>query len=137
GGRGRGAAPAAMGSPAREGVAVGDGLVFVGLSDARVIALNEKTGELVWNQYVGDNPRDKGQVISGAPLYAGGLVSVGLSADTGWRGQVVALDPKTGREAWPFHVIPAPGDKRPDTWSSSRQGRRRGGGAGRLAGAPG
>ena len=39
GGRGRGAAgpaaPPAMGSPAREGVAIGDGLVFAGLSDAR------------------------------------------------------------------------------------------------------
>ena len=32
-----------MGAPAREGVAVGDGLVFVGLSDARVVALREKT----------------------------------------------------------------------------------------------
>ena len=72
---------AGMGAPAREGVAVGDGLVFVGLSDARVIALREKTGELVWNKYVGDKARDKGQVASGAPVYAGGLVSIGLSAD--------------------------------------------------------
>jgi glucose dehydrogenase len=53
-------AQAGMGGPAREGVAVGDGLVFVGLSDARVIALREKTGELVWNKYVGDKARDKG-----------------------------------------------------------------------------
>ena len=33
---------AGMGAPAREGVAVGDGLVFVGLSDARVIALERR-----------------------------------------------------------------------------------------------
>ena len=66
-------------------------------SDARVIALHEKTGELVWNEYVGDKARDKGQVISGAPVYAGGIVSVGLSADNGWRGQIVALDAKTGQ----------------------------------------
>src|SRR4030095_13380757 len=85
----------AIEAPVGEGVAVGDGLVFVGLSDARVIALREKTGELVWNKYVGDKARDKGQVISGAPLYAGGLVSVGLSADNGWRGQVVAMNGKT------------------------------------------
>src|SRR5262249_51590389 len=91
-GRGGGGAPAS--SPAREGVAVAEGLVFVGMSDARVVALREKTGEVVWNQYIGDNPRDKGQVISGAPLYSAGLVSVGLSADNGWRGQIVALDPK-------------------------------------------
>src|SRR5437016_7558386 len=58
-GRG-GGAPAS--SPAREGVAVAEGLVFVGMSDARVVALREKTGELAWNLYIGDNPRDKGQV---------------------------------------------------------------------------
>ena len=51
---------AGHGSPAREGVAVGDGLVFVGLSDARVIALDEKTGELVWNKYVGDKATRQG-----------------------------------------------------------------------------
>ncbi len=135
GGRGRGQAPAALGSPAREGVAVGDGLVFVGLSDARLLALDEKTGALVWNQYVGDNPRDKGQVASGAPLYANGLVSIGLSADNGWRGQVVALDAKTGREAWRFFAIPGPGQKGHETWTSAGEGWRRGGGAVWLVGA--
>jgi alcohol dehydrogenase (cytochrome c) len=131
GGRG-GAAPAS--APAREGVAVAEGLVFVGKSDARVIALREKTGELVWNQYLGDNPRDKGQVASGAPLYAAGLVSIGLSADNGWRGQIVALDPKTGKEAWRFFAVPGPGEKEHDTWPATGTWRR-GGGAVWLAGA--
>ena len=45
GGRGAAGGQVRLGSPAREGVALGEGLVFVGLSDARVIALNEKTGE--------------------------------------------------------------------------------------------
>src|SRR5690606_13001208 len=108
GGRGGGApAPAAMGAPDREGVALGDGLVFVGLSDARVIALDDATGELVWNRYVGEDARDKGQGISGAPLYAGGIVSVGLSADNGWRGQVVGLDARTGKEIWRWFAVPA------------------------------
>jgi quinohemoprotein ethanol dehydrogenase len=135
GGRGRGAVPARMGNPDREGVAVGEDLVFVGLSDARVIALDEKTGQLVWNQYVGDNPRDKGQVISGAPLYAGGLVSVGLSADNGWRGQVVALDPRTGKEVWRFFAIPGVGEKGHETWPQNNDVWTRGGAAVWLAGA--
>jgi alcohol dehydrogenase (cytochrome c) len=135
GGRGRGAGQSGLGAPAREGLAVGEGLVFVGLSDARVIALNEKTGDLVWNQYVGDNPRDKGQVVSGAPLYAGGLVSIGLSADNGWRGQVVALDPKTGREVWRFYAVPGPGEKGHETWPQNNEGWKRGGGAVWLVGA--
>jgi PQQ-dependent dehydrogenase (methanol/ethanol family) len=131
----QGGPQASMGAPGREGVAVGDGLVFVGLSDARVIALREKTGELVWNKYVGDKARDKGQVASGAPLYAGGLVSIGLSADNGWRGQVVALNGKTGEEAWRFFAVPAPGDAGAETWPKGNPIWQRGGGAVWLAGA--
>jgi PQQ-dependent dehydrogenase (methanol/ethanol family) len=131
----QGGPQAGMGSPAREGVAVGDGLVFVGLSDARVIALNEKTGALVWSRYVGDAARDKGQVASGAPLYAGGLVSIGLSADNGWRGQVVALDGKTGRDAWRFFAVPAPGEPGAESWPKNSPIWQRGGGAVWLVGA--
>ena len=60
--------------------------------------------------YVGEDARDKGQGIAGAPVYAGGIVSVGLSADNGWRGQVVGLDGKTGREVWRWFAVPAPGE---------------------------
>jgi alcohol dehydrogenase (cytochrome c) len=131
----QGGQQAGMGAPDREGVAVGDGLVFVGLSDARVIALREKTGELVWNKYVGDKARDKGQVISGAPVYAGGFVSVGLSADNGWRGQVVALNGKTGDEAWRFFAVPAPGEPGSESWPKGSPIWQRGGGAVWLVGA--
>src|SRR5262249_8510285 len=58
-------------------------------------------------------------------------------ADNGWRGQVVALDPKTGSEAWRFHVIPAPGEKGHDTWPQNSQVWQRGGGAVWLVGAAG
>src|SRR6185436_7803919 len=60
GGRG-GAAPgvAQNGTPDREGVALGDGLVFVGTSAAHAIAVREDTGEQVWNVYVGEDARDK------------------------------------------------------------------------------
>jgi alcohol dehydrogenase (cytochrome c) len=136
GARGAGAGAAAaprMGAPDREGVALGDGLVFVGLSDARVIALRDDTGELVWNRYVGEDARDKGQGISGAPVYAGGIVSVGLSADNGWRGQVVGLDGKTGREAWRWFAVPAPGEPGSETWPKTAQWKF-GGGAIWLAG---
>jgi quinohemoprotein ethanol dehydrogenase len=41
-------------SPARGGVAVGDGLVFVGLSNTTLIALRGDTGELVWEASLAD-----------------------------------------------------------------------------------
>jgi glucose dehydrogenase/plastocyanin len=132
-GRGGGAATPRMGTPDREGVALGDGLVFFGTSDARVVALREDTGELVWTEYVGEDARDKGQGISGAPVYAGGIVSVGLSADNGWRGQVVGLDGKTGREVWRWFAVPAPGEPGSETWPKNAQWKF-GGGALWLAG---
>ena len=50
-----------QGLPAREGVAVGDGLLYVGLSNAHAIALREKTGEQVWDVYGGIDPPRPGQ----------------------------------------------------------------------------
>jgi len=86
------------GLPNREGVAVGEGLVFAGLTNARVIALKEKTGEVAWDVYVGIEPARAGQGVSGAPVYANGLVFVGTAGDTGFRGKVIALDAQNGAD---------------------------------------
>jgi alcohol dehydrogenase (cytochrome c) len=123
------------GNPSREGVAIGDGLVYVGLSNAYVIALREQTGELLWSTYIGDVPRHRGQGVSGAPTYANGLVFTGLNADFGLRGRVVALDAKTGRQVWEFWVIPGPGEPGHDTWPGDSDVWKRGGGAIWLVGA--
>ncbi len=122
------------GSPAREGVAVGDGLVFVGLSDSNLIALREKTGELVWKTSLIDPSGSASGGASGAPLYADGLVSIGLNGDNGNRGQIVAVDATTGREAWRFFVVPAPGQPGSETWPKNNAWKR-GGGAVWLVGA--
>jgi glucose dehydrogenase/plastocyanin len=105
-----------QGLPDREGVAVADGKVFVGLSNAHAIALDEKTGDQLWDGYAGIDPPRPGQGISGAPLVAGGLVFVGTSADPGFRGKVVAFDAKTGKKAWEFFVVPGPEDVGHETW---------------------
>jgi PQQ-dependent dehydrogenase (methanol/ethanol family) len=122
------------GSPAREGVAVGEGMVFVGLSDSNLIALREKTGELVWKTSLIDPAGSATGSPSGAPLYADGLVSIGTNGDNGNRGQIVAVDAKTGREAWRFYVIPSPGQPGSETWPKN-DAWKRGGGAVWLVGA--
>ncbi|HXX17806.1 MAG TPA: PQQ-binding-like beta-propeller repeat protein [Candidatus Acidoferrum sp.] len=122
------------GSPAREGVAVGEGMVFVGLSDSHLIALREMTGELVWKTSLLDPAGDPTGGPSGAPLYADGLVSIGTNGDNGNRGQIVAVDAKTGHEAWRFFAIPAPGEPGSETWPKNNSWRR-GGAAVWLVGA--
>jgi len=122
------------GLPAREGVAVGEGLVFVGLSNSNLVALKEDTGELVWETFIGDAVNEPSAGASGAPLYADGLVSIGLNADYGYRGQIVAVDAKTGKEAWRFYVVPAPGEPGSETWPKNNNSWKHGGGAVWLVG---
>lgn len=123
------------GSPDREGVAVGDGLVYVGLTNANLIALREDTGDLVWKTFIGDDVNEPSAGISGAPVFADGLVTAGLNADYGYRGQIVAVDAKTGREAWRFFVVPAPGEPGSETWPKNNDSWKHGGGAIWLVGA--
>src|SRR6516164_2750860 len=61
------------------GAALGEGLVFVGLRDGRVVALDQKTGRLAWAEAIGESPRKKGESVSGAPTYARGTVFTGLA----------------------------------------------------------
>lgn len=124
-----------QGLPDREGVAVGDGMVFVGLSNAHVIALDEKTGKPLWDVYGGIDPPRPGQGISGAPLYVGGLVLVGTSADPGFRGKVIAVDAKTGKKAWEWFSVPGPGEPGHETWPKDNDSWKIGGGALWLVGA--
>jgi len=102
--------------PWNRGVAVGNGSVFVGTLDNRVVAVDQKTGKEQWNVLVED-ANQCGCNITGAPLLVKGKVIVGVTGgDSAHRGYVTAFDVKTGREAWKFWTIPAPGEKGNETW---------------------
>jgi quinohemoprotein ethanol dehydrogenase len=123
------------GLPNREGVAVAEGLVFAGLTNAHVIALREKDGEVAWDVFVGTEPARAGQGPSGAPVYTSGLVFVGTSGDAGFRGKVIALDAQSGRKAWEWFAIPGPGERGHETWPKDGDSWRTGGGAVWVVGA--
>jgi PQQ-dependent dehydrogenase (methanol/ethanol family) len=120
------------GSPSRGGVAVGGGMVFLGAGgpgDANLVALNEKTGEVAWKAPLSSPSGEATGSASGAPLYADGVVSIGTNADFGYRGQIIAVDAKTGKEAWRFYVVPSPGQPGSETWPKDNTAWLHGGGA--------
>jgi quinohemoprotein ethanol dehydrogenase len=99
------------------GVALGDGLVFMGQLDGSFVALDQKSGERIWKTQVGG--WQQGYTITAAPLYYDGIVYTGISgAEFGVRGKLTALDAKSGQELWHFWTIPGPGDFGGDTWPS-------------------
>lgn len=115
---------------APHGLATGAGLVFVGLTDGRIAALRQATGEFVWETQIGGDPRrQRGQTVTAPPMYARGVVYAGLAnGDWGVMGRVVALDARTGEELWHFKVIPGPGEAGHDTWPAGSEIWRQGGG---------
>src|SRR6266567_2822102 len=87
------------------GVAFGDGKVFVGRFDDSIGALNAETGKVAWQSTVADF-HDR-VAINSAPQFveAGGRQLVVISLSGGEfeiRGQVFALDAKTGKTVWRF-----------------------------------
>jgi len=106
--------------PNNEGVAVGGGKVYVGVTAGRVLALDEKTGHLDWTADVNDQaPVDYGRQISSAPVYSDGIVFCGITSPELLLGQALALDAKDGHELWRFHTIPGPGEPGHETWPNS------------------
>jgi quinohemoprotein ethanol dehydrogenase len=88
------------------GVAVGGGLVFNARLDAKLVALNETTGKVVWETVV-DLPAN-GATMTLAPQYittSSGVaeVLVGVSGgEFGVRGHLDAYAPATGKLLWRF-----------------------------------
>lgn len=97
------------------GLGLGDGMVFLGQLDGRLIALDQRTGRELWNIEAAD-PR-RGYGITAAPLYYDGKVFVGFSGgEFGVRGRMSAYDAHTGEQVWNFYTIPGPGELGHVTW---------------------
>ncbi|MDR0781992.1 MAG: PQQ-dependent dehydrogenase, methanol/ethanol family [Pseudomonadales bacterium] len=98
------------------GVAYYDNKVFVGALDGRLIALDAKTGQVVWETLTVD--QGEPYTITGAPRIADGKVLIGNGgAELGTRGYLSAYDAQTGAQAWRFWVVPgnpAQGFENPD-----------------------
>jgi quinohemoprotein ethanol dehydrogenase len=87
------------------GVAFGDGKVFFGRFDDSVVALDAESGKMVWSSTVADF-HDKVSINSAPQFVEAGdrdLVIISLSGgEFEIRGQVFALDAKTGNTVWHF-----------------------------------
>ena len=87
------------------GVALWQGMVYVGTIDGRLIALDGKTGQPEWTVQT-TNP-DRPYTITGAPRAIKGKILIGNGgAEYGVRGYISAFDAKTGALAWRFYMTP-------------------------------
>ncbi|HVS87360.1 MAG TPA: PQQ-dependent dehydrogenase, methanol/ethanol family [Candidatus Acidoferrum sp.] len=87
------------------GVALYRGKVYLGTLDGRLIALDAKSGNPVWDVVTVD--QSKPYAITGAPRIAKGMVLIGnAGSEFGVRGYVSAYDAETGKLIWRTFTVP-------------------------------
>ena len=109
----------------KRGMSIYGERLYVPTSDAHVVSLDVKTGDLIWDQQVGD--LEAGLRMTGGTLVARGMVMVGTTGRHGGGNYVVGLDAETGDEAWRFGTIPGPEEPGGHTWNGIPHAARNGG----------
>ena len=98
---------ACCGSPLNRGVAAYKGRLYFATFDARLIALDQATGERVWEVDTTVHPTHNPYTVTGAPRVVHGKVFIGQSSsEFGLRGHLSAYDADTGELAWRFFTVP-------------------------------
>ena len=101
--------------PVNRGFAVYGERLFMTTLDAHLIALEMKTGKVVWDIELADY--NKGYASTVAPLVVKGKLIVGISGgEYANRGFLDAYDPATGARIWRFWTVPAKGEPGSETW---------------------
>jgi PQQ-dependent dehydrogenase (methanol/ethanol family) len=90
------------------GVAINEGTLYMGTIDAKLVALDAKTGRVLWMSEIGDP--EKGYSDTMAPAVVNGKVLIGTNGgEYGVRGFLKAYDAKDGKLLWTFNTIPEKG----------------------------
>ena len=94
--------------PNNRGVAIEGGKLFMGTLDAKLVALDAKTGKLLWETLIADP--EKGYSETMAPAVVDGKVLIGTNGgEYGVRGFVKAFNAADGKLLWTFNTIPEKG----------------------------
>lgn len=103
--------PAAMGccGTVNRGFAISGDRVFKVNFEGTLVALNARSGALLWESNVADYR--KGFSLTVAPLVVKDKVIVGISgAEFGVRGYIDAYDVRSGERVWRFYTVAGPED---------------------------
>ncbi len=91
--------------PNNRGVAVYGDMVYMATLDSKLVALDAKKGQVVWQTEIADPELGYSETM--APTAVNGKILIGTNGgEYGIRGFVKAFDAKTGKLLWTFDTIP-------------------------------
>ena len=100
------------------GLAIFDDKLFVATTDARLVALDARSGQIAWEIVIGDRTEGAFGTSSG-PIVVGGKVLQGMGDCTLFRKEkcfISAYDANDGRQLWKFATVATTGTPGGDTW---------------------
>jgi PQQ-dependent dehydrogenase (methanol/ethanol family) len=90
------------------GVAIQGGTLFMGTLDAKIVALDAKTGKLLWETQIADPELGYSETM--VPVVVEDKVLIGTNGgEYGVRGFVKAFNARDGKLVWTFYTIPEKG----------------------------
>lgn len=111
------------------GIAVYGENIIVPTLDLRLLALDFRSGELVWEHAIAvtaDSPNRYS--LRAAPLLAGGVIVQGVTATMVPEGGfIIGVDAANGEELWRFQTVAGPDDPGGHTWNDIAHTEREGG----------
>src|ERR1700736_3090751 len=108
--------------------AIYDGKLFRVTVDNHLVALEMKTGRVLWNKKFAE--WKEGYHSSGAPIVANGVLISGVAGgESTTRGFLDGWNPDTGEKLWRRYTIPAPGEPGSESWPANSDAWKYGGGS--------
>jgi alcohol dehydrogenase (cytochrome c) len=118
----------AIGFGSMRNIALYEDKVITATNDARLVALDARTGKIAWITPIAD--RSKGFYTTSGPIVARGKVIQGLHGCDRFqddRCYISAYDAATGKQLWKFHTVARSGEPGGDTWGKLPDNMRAGG----------
>ena len=91
--------------------------IFVNTSDAHIVALDARTGEVAWDHTVADYRL--GYRYTSGPIVVNGRIVAGMTGCQNYKNDVCFISahaPETGEQVWRTSTIARPGEPGGDTW---------------------
>ena len=112
----------------KKGVAIYEDKIIVATSDVHLLALDSKTGKLIWDHEI-DTGNETDHTIKAAPMVVNGKAIIGLTGQRAVAGGnlIVAVDLETGTEVWRFYTIARPDAAGGNSWNGLPLEERTGG----------
>jgi PQQ-dependent dehydrogenase (methanol/ethanol family) len=106
-------------------IAIAEDKIFLPTSDAHMVAINARNGQILWDTPASDTPH----VSTSGTIVIGDKVLMGLTGCARFDGEgcyISAFDIHTGARAWRFYTIPREGQPGSETWGKLPMNNRAG-----------